>query len=110
MMSENDSLFEWDADVSQLAQMRDRIRKHPKYGEAARRLAANLLRDAEEDPSLSALLRDAGHNVAALSAAYLNASGRGHTAASEDLHRRLRPGQSGPRAIAARLHASSRIP
>jgi hypothetical protein len=55
--------------------MRDRLRQHPRYPEAAQRLAANLLRDADEDPSLNALLRDAGHNVAALSAVYLNASG-----------------------------------
>lgn len=74
VMSEIDSLFGWDADVSQLGELRDRLRRHPRYPEAAQRLAANLLRDADEDPSLNAMLRDAGHNVAALSAVYLNAS------------------------------------
>lgn len=74
-MSNLESLFEWDADVGQLAQMRDRLQRLPRYPEAARRLAANLLRDADEVPSLAAMLRDAGHNVAALSAIYLHASG-----------------------------------
>jgi hypothetical protein len=74
-MSEVDYLLEWDADASQLAQMRDRLRRRPRYPAAAKRLAANLLRDSANDPSLDAMLRDAGHNVAALSAIYLNASG-----------------------------------
>ena len=74
-MSNLKALFSWDADAGQLAQMRDRLRLRPQYPEAARRLAANLLRDAEEDPSLAAMLRDAGHNVAALSAIYLHATG-----------------------------------
>ncbi len=74
-MSEIESLFEWDVDVSQLAQMRDRLRGRPQYAVAAQRLAANLLRDADEVPSLAAMLRDAGHNVAALSAIYLHACG-----------------------------------
>jgi AraC-like DNA-binding protein len=70
-----ESLLEWDTEVGQLVQMRDRLRRHPQYPAAAQRLAANLLRDADEDPSLNAMLRDAGHNVAALSAIYLHASG-----------------------------------
>jgi hypothetical protein len=74
--SKVDCLCSWDADVGQLAQMRDRLRRHPRYGAAAKRLAANLLRDADEDPALEAMLRDAGHNVAALSAIYLHATGQ----------------------------------
>ncbi len=74
-MSEIESLFAWDADPGQLAQMRDRLRLRPQYGAAAQRLAANLLRDSDEDPSLDAMLRDAGHNVAAFSALYVHASG-----------------------------------
>lgn len=74
-MSEIESLFEWDADAGQLAQMRDRLRRRPQFAMAAQRLAANLSREADEDSSLDAMLRDAGHNVAALSAIYLHACG-----------------------------------
>jgi hypothetical protein len=74
-VSEIEGLFGWDAEAGRLPEMRERLRRSPNYPAAARRLAANLLRDAEEDPSLDAMLRDAGHNVAALSAAYLSATG-----------------------------------
>jgi hypothetical protein len=83
-MSEIESLLEWDTEVDQLIPMRDRLRRHPQYPAAAQRLAANLLRDADEDPTLHAMPRDAGHNVAALSAIYLHASG-------EVSHSRLKP-------------------
>lgn len=74
-MTEIESLFTWEAAPDQLVQMRDRLRRRSQYSAAAQRLAANLLRDADEDPSLDAMLRDAGHNIAALSAIYLHASG-----------------------------------
>ncbi len=74
-MRETQSLYEWDADVSQLAQMREALRRRPQYASAVQRLAGNLLRDADEDPSLGGLVRDAGRTVAALSAMSLDASG-----------------------------------
>jgi len=74
-MREIESLLEWDADIGRLADLRDRLRRRPEYPAAVRALAANLLRDADGDPSLSGLLRDAGRTVAGLSAAYLSASG-----------------------------------
>jgi hypothetical protein len=74
-MSDLESLFAWDADPGQLARMRDQLRQRPNYPAAAQRLAANLLCDADEDPSLDAMLRDAGHNIAAFSAMYLHAKG-----------------------------------
>ncbi|MGA0603130.1 hypothetical protein ACO2Q3_20655 [Caulobacter sp. KR2-114] len=55
--------------------MRDELRRRPQYAAAARRLAANMLRDADEDAALGDMLRDAGRTVAALSAIYLDASG-----------------------------------
>ncbi|QUD86589.1 hypothetical protein [Phenylobacterium montanum] len=74
-MDQIDSLYEWDFEVANLAQMRERLRRRPEYPAAARRLAANMLRDAEADPALDGLRKDAGRTVAGLSAAYLNASG-----------------------------------
>jgi hypothetical protein len=74
-MSDLESLFAWDADPGQLARMRDQLRQRPNYPAAAQRLAANLLCDADEDPSLDAMLRDARHNIAAFSAMYLHAKG-----------------------------------
>jgi hypothetical protein len=74
-VTEIESLFRWDADASQLSVMREKLRQHPRFSEAAQKLAANLLRDADEYPALNAMLRDAGHNVAALSAVYIHASG-----------------------------------
>ena len=58
-----------------MADLRERLRRRPEYPAAARRLSANMLRDAELDPSLDGLLKDAGRTVAGLSAAYLSASG-----------------------------------
>lgn len=69
------SLIAWDVDVAALPAARDRIRQYPDYAAAVQRLASNLLSDAEHDPLLEAMLRDAGHNVAALCAFYLAASG-----------------------------------
>jgi len=74
-MDEIESLYEWDAHVGQLAEMRERLRRRPQYPAAAQRLAANLLRDSAEDPLLDAMLRDAGHNVYAAGAIYLHACG-----------------------------------
>lgn len=74
-VSELERLFAWDVGVDDLPAMRDRIRQREEYPIAVRRLATNLLRDADNDPALGGLLRDAGRTVAALSAAGLNASG-----------------------------------
>ena len=74
-MIESTSLADWDVGPEQLGRMREKLRRHPQFAAAAQRLAANLLRDAAEDASLDAMLRDAGHNVAALSAIYLHATG-----------------------------------
>lgn len=69
------SLSQWDLDVDELPELRRRISSRPDYPLAARRLAANTLRDAEGDARLAGLLKDAGRTVAGLSAAYLDASG-----------------------------------
>lgn len=74
-MREIEQLLAWDVEAGRLAEMREALRRRPAYPAAVRRLAANLLKEAEEDASLNAMLRDAGHNVAALSALYLHASG-----------------------------------
>lgn len=73
-MDQIDSLLRWDVDVANLADLRDRLKRRPEYPGAARRLSANMLRDAERDPSLDGLLKDVGRTVAGLSAAYLSAS------------------------------------
>jgi hypothetical protein len=67
-------LYAWDIDVRDLSGMRVALRRRPEYPDAARRLAANMLADAAEDPALGGLLRDAGRTVAALSAVCLGAS------------------------------------
>ena len=74
-MGEIDELFAWDFEASQLPMMRDRLRQRADYPAAARRLAANMLLDADGDPALGGMLRDAGRTVAALSAVYLDATG-----------------------------------
>lgn len=68
-------LYAWDVGAGELAAMRERLRRRPEYPAAARRLAVNMLADADGDVALGGLLRDAGRTVAALSAVYLNASG-----------------------------------
>ncbi len=70
-----ETLSAWDAEAHALPEMRVKLRSHPRYPQAVRLLAANLLREAAEDPSLNGMLRDAGHNVAATCAIYLNATG-----------------------------------
>lgn len=47
----------------------------PLFGAAARRLAANVLASAEANRMLAAVFKDAGHYVAATSAAYLDMRG-----------------------------------
>lgn len=51
------------------------IAAHPLFGAAARRLAANILASADANRMLAALFKDAGHYVAATSAAYLDMRG-----------------------------------
>lgn len=74
-MGQFDSLYAWDIDAGQLPALRDRLRRRAEYPAAARRLAANMLLDADGDPALGGMLRDAGRTVAALSAVYLDATG-----------------------------------
>jgi AraC-like DNA-binding protein len=49
--------------------------KQPAFGAAARQLAANMLDVADADRQLAALFKDAGHYIAAMSAAYLDKRG-----------------------------------
>jgi DNA-binding IclR family transcriptional regulator len=72
---ELDRLYAWDVDAGGLADLREKLRQRADYPAAAKRLAANMLQDAAGDPALGDMLRDAGRTVAALSAAYLHASG-----------------------------------
>ncbi len=51
------------------------IAEHPAYGTAARQLAQNMLAIIDSDRKLAAVFQDAGHYVAAMSAAYLEANG-----------------------------------
>lgn len=51
------------------------ITEHPAFGTAARRLAENMLALIDTDRKLAAVFKDAGHYVAAMSAAYLEARG-----------------------------------
>lgn len=51
------------------------IAGHPAYGTAARQLAENMLTIIDSDRKLAAVFKDAGHYVAAMSAAYLEANG-----------------------------------
>lgn len=77
MRNEFERLYAWDVDVADLSGLRVALRRRPEYPAAARRLAANMLADAEADPALGGLLRDAGRTVAALSAVGLGAVGPG---------------------------------
>ncbi len=70
-----DRLSTWNTNVAELPQAREQVKRHPRYSDAVQRLASNLLKEAEEDPSIESMLRDAGHNVAALCALYLDVSG-----------------------------------
>lgn len=51
------------------------VASRPAFGIAARRLAANMLGVVAGDDRLGAVFKDAGHYVAAMSAAYLHAAG-----------------------------------
>ncbi|WP_066720403.1 hypothetical protein [Sphingomonas pituitosa] len=51
------------------------IAEHPNFGIAARHFAANILAAAYEDKTLAAVFKDAGHYIAAMSAAYLDTRG-----------------------------------
>jgi len=74
-VGEVERLYAWDAGPEDLARLRERLRARPEYPAAARRLAANMLADADGDPALGGLLRDAGRTVAALSAVGLGGAG-----------------------------------
>ncbi|MBA2933946.1 hypothetical protein HZF05_07515 [Sphingomonas sp. CGMCC 1.13654] len=51
------------------------VAAHPQFATAARRLAVNMLALSDQDDRLGAVFKDAGHYVAAISAAYLDATG-----------------------------------
>jgi hypothetical protein len=69
------ALMSWDADVEISPDRYARMRAHPRYPDAVRRFARNMLRAGESAPDLDGILKDAGRNVAALCAAYLDSSG-----------------------------------
>ena len=74
-MTNIESLGQWDVEIGRLTEMRASLRGRPEYPLAARTLAANMLRDADRDPALGGMLRDAGRTVAALSAISLHLTG-----------------------------------
>ncbi|NGY03820.1 hypothetical protein [Solimonas terrae] len=51
------------------------VMSQPRFPAAARRLAANMLQACDEDQRFCAVSKDAGHYVAAMSAAYLHGAG-----------------------------------
>jgi hypothetical protein len=65
----------WDTGLDLAAESHERLRAHPRYAEAVRRFALNMLADGDGDPAIDGILKDAGRSVAALCAAYLDASG-----------------------------------
>lgn len=69
------SLMRWDTGREIAPESYARMRAHPRYPEAVRRYARNMLACGDEDPALDAMLKDAGRTMAAFSTAYLHASG-----------------------------------
>ncbi|MGH6984947.1 MAG: hypothetical protein ACREEI_12045, partial [Stellaceae bacterium] len=70
-----DCLLSWDAPGDEPAAAYGRLRSHPRYRAAVQTFAHNMLAQAEADPALDGILKDAGRNVAAKCLAYLHVTG-----------------------------------
>jgi hypothetical protein len=70
-----EAIYDWDVEVDRLPETRNALQRHPAYPAAAQRLAKNLLLEVAQNAALRGMLRDAGHNVAAACALYLDATG-----------------------------------
>lgn len=68
-------LLGWDAPDATVEETFARLRASPCYGDAARAFAAAMLAQAEADPALDGILKDAGRNIAAKCLAYLHVTG-----------------------------------
>lgn len=68
-------LLAWDAADATAEGRYARLRANPRYPDAARAFARAMLAQAETDPALDAVLKDAGRNVAAKCLAYLHVTG-----------------------------------
>jgi len=68
-------LLSWDTSSGFADESYTRLRAHPRYPEAVRRFASNMLAAGDADPVLDGILKDAGRNAAALFAATLHFSG-----------------------------------
>ncbi len=69
------ALLQWDTGATITPESYARLRAHPRYGEAVRRFAANMLAAGDADRTLDGILKDAGRNVGALCASYLHVTG-----------------------------------
>ncbi len=70
-----DRLLSWDAYGEEPEAVYARLRAHPRYRAAVQTFAHNMLAQAEADPALDGILKDAGRNVAAKCLAYLHVTG-----------------------------------
>jgi hypothetical protein len=68
-------LMQWDPGVGISAENYARLRADPRYARAVRTFASNVLAAGDADRLLDGVLKDAGRNVAALSAVYLHFTG-----------------------------------
>ncbi len=75
MLKSEVGLLAWNVETNRLADALGMLLQHPNYASAARRLAANIIRETQEDVALRAMLRDAGHSAAAGCALYLDVTG-----------------------------------
>ena len=69
------ALERWDTGTQITPENYARLRASPRYAQAVRRFAANMLAESDRDPVLDGILKDVGRNVAAVCAAYLHMSG-----------------------------------
>ena len=69
------ALERWDTGAEITPENYARLRADPRYPQAVRRFAANMLAESDRDPLLDGILKDVGRNVAAVCAAYLHLSG-----------------------------------
>lgn len=70
-----DCLLSWDGYGDDPGVAYDRLRAHPRYSLAVQTFAHSMLAQAEADPALDGILKDAGRNVAAKCLAYLHVTG-----------------------------------
>ena len=69
------SLMRWDTGETIAPESYARMYAHPRYPDAVRRYARNVLHASERDPSIDGQMKDAGRAMVGLCAIYLHASG-----------------------------------